>query len=83
MEQIYARFSASISELKKNPTALLNKADGEPVAMLNHNKPVAYVIPAVLYEKMIEIIEDYELTKLAKARLKEKSQAIRVNLDDL
>lgn len=83
MEQIYATFSASISELKKNPTALLNKADGQPIAMLNHNKPVAYVVPAELYEKMLEIIEDYELTKIAKSRLKEKSHAIRVKLDDL
>ena len=32
MQQILATFSASISELKKNPAALLNKAEGRAIA---------------------------------------------------
>lgn len=83
MEHIHASLSVSISELKKNPSALLHEANGQPIAMLNHNKPVAYFIPAELYEKMLDIIEDYELVKLAKKRLQEKPRAIRVNIDDL
>ncbi|EER22431.1 type II toxin-antitoxin system Phd/YefM family antitoxin, partial [Rickettsia endosymbiont of Ixodes scapularis] len=45
MEHIYANLTVSISEFKKSPTALLDKASGEPVALLNHNKPTAYLIP--------------------------------------
>lgn len=54
MQQILASFSASISELKKNPTALLNKAEGETIAILNHNLPTAYLVPAVVYELLID-----------------------------
>lgn len=83
MENIFANLSVSVTELKKNPTALLNAANGEPVAILNHNKPAAYLVPADVYEKMLSLIEDLELAELVKERQKEKDQAIRVELDDL
>ena len=75
--------SASISEFKKNPSALLAQANGKTVALLNHNKPTAYLVAAETYEMMLEAIENIELLKLAKSRLKEKDQAIRVKLEDL
>ncbi len=59
MESVLAGCSASISELKKNPSALIEQSDGEPIAILNHNKPTAYLIPAETYEAMLEKIEDY------------------------
>ncbi|PPD22177.1 MAG: antitoxin [Methylomonas sp.] len=83
MQQILASFSASISELKKNPTALLNKAEGEAIAILNHNLPTAYLVPADVYESLIEKLEDYELGEILKARQEEKNSAIEVSLDDL
>ncbi len=83
MKQIFANCSASISELKKNPTALLNEAEGAPVAILNHNKPTAYLIPADTYEWMMDILDDYELGKIVKKRRKDLSRAVAVNLDDL
>ena len=83
MESILANSSASISELKKNPTALIDKADGEPIAILNHNKPTAYLIPAETYEVLLEKIEDYQLGLLIKERQNEKIQAIEVELNDL
>lgn len=83
MQQILASFSASISELKKNPSALLNKAEGEAIAILNHNLPTAYLVPADVYEQLLEKLEDYELGKIVKERQAEKPLAIEVALDDL
>jgi antitoxin StbD len=83
MQSILASFSASISELKKNPTALLNKADGETIAILNHNLPTAYLVPADVYEQLMDKLEDYELGKIVKERQEEKPFAIEVPLDDL
>jgi len=37
MRQILANCSASISELKENPSALLNEAGGAAIAIINHN----------------------------------------------
>jgi len=78
-----ASFSASISELKKNPTALLNKAEGEAIAILNHNLPTAYLVPADVYELKMDKLEDYELAEIVKKRQAEKHLAIEVTLDDL
>jgi antitoxin StbD len=83
MRQVLADFSVSISELKKNPTALLAQASGSPIAVLNHNKPAAYLIPAETYEALMDMIEDYELAQLVEARRGDKDQAIAVSLDDL
>jgi antitoxin StbD len=83
MRQILADFSVSISELKKNPSALLSQASGSPIAVLNHNKPAAYLIPAETYEALVDMIEDYELAKLVEERRGDKDKAIAVSLDDL
>ena len=83
MNTILSPFTASISELKKNPSSLLVESDGEPVAILNHNRPTAYLIPASTYEEMLDIIEDAELAKVIEERKIEKNEAIEISLDDL
>ena len=83
MEVILSRFSASISELKKNPTALLKRADGAPIAILNHNRPTAYLVPASVYEAMMDFVEDYELGQIVRERQVEKGDAIEVNINEL
>ncbi len=83
MKQILTSCSASISELKRNPTALLNEAEGAPIAILNHNVPTAYLIPAETYEWLMDKLDDTELAQLVRERADEKVDAIEVNLDDL
>lgn len=83
MDIILSKFSASISELKKNPSALLNKSEGSPIAILNHNTPAAYLIPADTYELLMDKIEDIELAQIVENRLSEKDKAIEVDIDDL
>jgi len=83
MKSVLANCSASISELKRNPSALIEESDGEPIAILNHNKPTAYLIPAETYEELLDSIEDYQLGILVKERQNEKISAIAVNLDEL
>ncbi|MCK6879730.1 type II toxin-antitoxin system Phd/YefM family antitoxin [Enterobacter bugandensis] len=60
--------SASVSELKKNPMATVNAGDGYPVAILNRNQPAFYCVPAELYEKMLNALDDQELVKLIDER---------------
>ncbi len=83
MRQVLAECSASISELKKNPSALIAEADGSPVAILNHNVPAAYLIPAETYEWLMDTFDDHELAKIVEERRKDKSEAIEVSLNDL
>ena len=83
MNPVLSRYSASISELKRNPSRLIADAEGEIVAILNHNKPTAYLVPAETYEKMTDILEDIELARIVHEREATKNQAVEVSLDDL
>ncbi|MBC8207879.1 MAG: type II toxin-antitoxin system Phd/YefM family antitoxin [Desulfobulbaceae bacterium] len=83
MESVLASCSASISELKKNPSSLIEQAEGEPIAILNHNRPTAYLIPAETYETLMEKIEDYQLGIIVKERQNERISAVEVSIDEL
>ncbi|MEN4054148.1 type II toxin-antitoxin system Phd/YefM family antitoxin [Sulfurimonas sp. NWX79] len=84
MQPILANYTASITELKKSPTQLLKDAGDEAVAILNHNVASAYLVPSSLYEKMMEIVDDYYLAKLVEERLNyNEDELIEVSLDDL
>ncbi len=81
MQAIYAASAVSISDLKKNPSEIINQADGAPIAILNHNRPTAYLVPAAAYESMMEQLDDQYLVQLVKERKHERS--VRVSLDEL
>lgn len=83
METLLAKQSASISELKKNPSLIIERADGEPIAILNHNKPTAYLIPAATYAALMEKIEDYHLGLVVNERQGEKASAVEIDIDEL
>jgi len=83
MNAVLSEFTASITELKKSPTKLLEEAGNEVVAILNHNKPSAYLVPSQQYEKLMDIVDDYYLSIEVKKRLEENETAIKVSLDEL
>ena len=79
--RILTEVSASISELKTNPMKVVTSGNGMPIAVLNHNEPAFYCVPAAAYEAMMELLDDIELLKLVKERIDEP--AVKVSLDDL
>lgn len=83
MRAILSHYSASISELKRNPSGLIEEANGETIAILNHNKPTAYLVPAESYERIAELLDDQELGRIVRKREKEKAKAVAVKLDEL
>ena len=83
MENILSKYSVSISELKKSPTAVLKEAGDEAVAILNHNVPSAYLVPSKTYEKLLEIVDEYLLAEEVKKRLAENEDPIEVSLDEI
>jgi antitoxin StbD len=83
LTKIHADDTVSITELKKNPQALINNAHGEAIAVLNRNKPTAYIIPAETYENLMELADDFELGRIIEERKAEKVDAVEVDLDEL
>jgi antitoxin StbD len=61
MEHLLANRSISISELKRSPSAALALANNEPLAVLNHNKPAAYLVTPQFYQKLLERFEASEI----------------------
>jgi antitoxin StbD len=83
LETIHAGKTASISEFKKNPQAIIDAANGESIALLNRNKTTAYVVSPKVYERLLEIAEDMELGRIFEERKHEMDDAIEVSIDDL
>jgi len=83
MKAVLSSLSASISELKRNPSALIEQAEGEPIAILNHNTPTAYLVPAGKYEELMDQLEDHQLGLIVRERQREKIEAVSVNPDEL
>ena len=81
MDAIYADYSISMSEFKKNPAQVLRTAGEKPVAVLNHNRPEADLLSAAHYERQITHLEDLEDA----ARVRERSEGpfVEVSLDNL
>lgn len=83
LESIHAGKTASISEFKKNPQAVIDAARGESVAILNRNKTTAYIVSPEVYERLLEIAEDMELGRIYEQRKNELDNATEVNIDEL
>ena len=83
MNTVLSNYTASITELKKSPTKLLEEAGDEVVAILNHNVPSAYLVPSAYYEKIMEIVDDYYLSQEVRERLDDNSESIKVEFDEL
>ena len=68
-EHAGVELAVSVSELKKNPTGVMaGAAGGMPVAVLNHNRVMGYMVSAELYEQMMERLDDLDLVEVIKAR---------------
>ncbi len=83
MDAIYADYSVSMSEFKKNPAQVLRTAGEKPVAVLNHNRPAFYMVTPKLFEALVEELSERDLVKLARQRLANKDTAIEVDIDSL
>ena len=79
--QILSEIAASISDLKKNPMGTVAPGEGFRVAIVNHNVPAFYCVPADVYESMMERLDDIELNAIADARAGQR--VTKVSLDEL
>src|SRR5260364_308659 len=64
-----------------DPSSAIEEADHKPVAILNHNRPAAYLVPAEAFETLMEALEDAELGEIVRQRRGGKT--IKISLDEL
>jgi antitoxin StbD len=70
MDAVLAETSIGITELKKNPSAVIRDAGTETVVVLHHNKPSAYLVPARTYEALMDVLDDLQLVPIVQQRIK-------------
>ncbi len=80
---ILADVGVSITDLKRNPAAVVAEAKLRQVAILSRNKPVAYMISPEVWEYLCELHEDVQDAALVRERLANPGKRIRVELSDL
>jgi len=83
MDTIYADYSVSMSDFKRNPAQVLRTAGEKPVAVLNHNRPAFYMVTPKLFEALVEEMADRELENLVRQRLTLKDTAVEVDIEQL
>ena len=81
METLFTDQTISMSEFKRNPTAVLKSANNRPVAVLNHNKPAFYMVQPALFEALLETLGDRDLEALVLSRLSQLDDALEVDID--
>lgn len=69
MDAVFAETSIGITELKKNPSAVIRDAGADTVVILHHNKPSAYLVPARSYEALMEVLDDLQLLPVVRERM--------------
>ncbi len=77
--KIYAPTTVSMTDLRR--ASIADIVSDSPVAVLNHNKPEAYLLSANYYEFLLDQIENLELSKIVNERRGGKT--VKVSLDDL
>lgn len=77
--KIYAPTAVSMTDLRRAKIADI--VSDSPVAVLNHNRPAAYLVSASYYEALLDQVENVELSKIVKERRGGKT--VKVSLEDL
>lgn len=80
---ILADVAVSISDLKRNPAAVIEAAKQQQVAILNRNRPVAYLVSPEVWDHILDVFDERKLAREFGDRLDDIGDAVPVSLDDL
>jgi antitoxin StbD len=83
MLPILANVGVSISELKRNPAAVIAEAKSQQVAILNRNIPVAYMISPEVWDHILDVFDDNKFAREMENRVDDVAKAVSVSIDDL
>ena len=81
MDTVLTNYAVSVTDLKRNYAGILKEAEDGPIAVLNHNRPEAYLLPAGHYERLMARLEDLEDAQLVRERA--AGPFVEVDLDAL
>lgn len=77
--KIHATTTVSMTDLRR--ASITDIVRDTPVAVLNHNKPAAYLLSADYFKQLLDQVENIELSKVVQKRRGGKT--VKVLLEDL
>ncbi|MEO8759217.1 MAG: antitoxin [Devosia sp.] len=80
-QRVKAEVAVSVTDLKRNPAKVVEMAQAQAVAILNHNRVVGYLIAPAVWEYAQELHDDAKIVERLEG-LKEE-EGIAVSLDEL
>lgn len=80
-QKLDADLGVSITDLKRNPAAVVKAADDQAIAILSHNKVVAYLIAPRVWEYAQELHDDLKLSEMLETG--DNEPVVEVSIDDL
>ncbi len=80
-QKLEADLGVSITDLKRNPAAVVKAADDQAIAILSHNKVVAYIIAPRVWEFAQDLHDDVKLSELIESS--DNEPVVEVSIDDL
>ena len=80
-QHVEADIAVSVSELKRNAATVIAASQEQPIAILNHNRVVAYLVSPEVWERAQDLYEDAKIVETLDARKPEKP--VRVSIDEL
>ncbi len=80
---IMAEVSVSVSELKKNPAAVIAEARKRQVAITSRNRAVAYIVSPEVWDHILDVFDERQFAREFADQLDNLDDAISVSLDDL
>ena len=85
MQSLLTDLTVSMSDFKKNPAKVLRDAKTQPVAVLSHNKAAFYMVDPLLFDALIDEVEDAQLLPMLKARIASaaKGKFTEVDIDSV
>lgn len=78
LTKVLAENSASITNFKANPNAIIEQSNGDAIAITKGSKACFYVVPPDLYEHMLEIMEAHASALLANEQRNDWEKPISV-----
>jgi antitoxin StbD len=80
---VMAEVTVSISDLKKNPNAVVAESRKRQVAITNRGRAVAYIVSPEVWDHILDVFDERQLAREFADRLGDMAESIPVSIEEL
>lgn len=80
---VMSEVTVSISDLKKNPNAVVAECRKRQVAITNRGRAVAYIVSPEVWDHILDVFDEHQLAREFADRLGDMAESIPVSMEEL